>query len=138
MTTLGALLPAVKSALWTRLNAATAGGQPLAGVTVGDQILQGTAFPYISLGEFFPSDYSDKTSPGLSVEWWPRVWTRERGQTQLIALQGALMDLMHLQPLTLASGGQNWLARYVNGHTRVMPDNETRNAIEHYRIAVQV
>lgn len=127
----------VSKALYTRLNAATATGQPLAGVGVHDAVTQASGFPYIVIGEMFPTDYSDKDDAGQELIVQIHVWSQKTSSLEIKTIQAAIYNLLHLAPLTV-TGQINYLIRFQSAvGLQVDPDSITRHAVLKYRLLTQ-
>ncbi len=134
MNTHGESQLAVEEALYSRLMAATASGQPLEGVGIHDHVTQGAAYPYLVIGEFFPTDYSDKGTPGMEIIAQLHLWSQAASSKQLKTLQAAVYNLLNNLPLTLV-GHVNYLIRFQSAISlQVEQDNLTRHAVLKYRI----
>lgn len=73
-----------------------------------DRPPQGTAFPYITLGESTGSDWSSKTTTGMEHQVTLHIWSREGGRKQAASIMERVHTLLHDANLT------------VTGHTLVM------------------
>ncbi len=127
----------LSKALYTRFLAATASGQPLEGVGIHDYVTQASAYPYITIGEMFPTDYSDKSDQGQEIILQIHVWSQKTSSLELKTIQAAIYNLLHNQPLTI-TGQINYLIRFQMA-VGLQPESDgiTRQAVLKYRILTQ-
>jgi len=91
-------LPLQKAIYQTLTNDAT-----LMALVVGvfDRPPQGTAFPYITLGESAGSDWSTKTTTGMEQNVTLHVWSREGGRAEAASIMERIHTLLHQAPLSV-------------------------------------
>ena len=62
---------------------------------VFDRTPQGTAFPYVMLGESAGSDWSTKTTNGMEQNVILHVWSRQGGRTEAANIMARIHTLLH-------------------------------------------
>jgi hypothetical protein len=62
---------------------------------VFDRPPEGTAFPYVTIGESAGSDWSTKTTTGMSHNVSLHIWSREGGRKQAATIMERLHTLLH-------------------------------------------
>ena len=68
---------------------------------VFDRPPQGTAFPYVTIGESSGSDWSSKTTTGMEHNFILHIWSREGGRKQTAQIMERLHTLLHQVILTV-------------------------------------
>ena len=103
---------------------------------VCDRPPQGTAFPYITLGESAGADWSSKTTTGMEHHVALHVWSREGGRKQA----ASVMDLVHtlLHDASLSVTGQTLVMIRFTGSSIVLEnDGWTYHGEMHFRALLQ-
>jgi hypothetical protein len=107
---------AVQSAVYAKLNA-----DPQLAGKVFDFVPDGTAFPYVRVGEAYDTVDNALASRGWSSLITAHVWSQAHGFAEGLALAKRVTELLDLQPLTL-SGFHHVATRYVSAQTMVDPE----------------
>jgi len=68
---------------------------------VFDRPPQGTAFPYVTLGESIGSDWSTKTTTGTEQLVTLHIWSREGGRKEAATIMERLHTLLHQADLSV-------------------------------------
>jgi hypothetical protein len=70
-------------------------------VGVFDRPVQGTAFPYVTIGESTGSDWSTKTTSGMEQNVTLHVWSRQGGRAEAASIMTRIHALLHEVPLSV-------------------------------------
>lgn len=81
---------ALQTALRSTLVADAALLSALGGANVHDDVPQGSAFPYVSLGDIETSDWSTQTARGHEHKVTIRVWSRHHGRKEVQTIMGEI------------------------------------------------
>lgn len=86
------------------------GHAPLMAIVTGifDRVPQGTAFPYVTIGESTGDDWSSATTSGMQQKIALHIWSREGGRKETTSIMEKIHALLHDADLS------------VEGHTLVM------------------
>ncbi|MDE3017264.1 MAG: DUF3168 domain-containing protein [Pseudomonadota bacterium] len=68
---------------------------------VFDRPPEGTAFPYVTLGESTGSDWSSAATVGMEHHFTLHVWSREGGRKQSASIMERLHTLLHQANLSI-------------------------------------
>lgn len=68
---------------------------------VYDHVPQGSAFPYIVIGDISGSPYDTVADTGMQLSLNVLCWSRYRGRKELREMQAAIYNALHRVPLTL-------------------------------------
>jgi hypothetical protein len=110
----------------------------LMGLVVGvfDRPVQGTAFPYITLGESAGSDWSTKTTSGMQQVVSLRIWSREGGRAEAATIMQRIHTLLHQAPLTVT--GQTLVSiRFIGSDITLGGDGWTYQGAMTFRALLQ-
>ena len=88
---------------------------------VFDRPPQGTAFPYITLGESFGRDLSTLATVGMEHHFTLHVWSREGGRKQAAQIMERLHTLLHQVILTVT--GQTMVTMSFVSSTIMLEDD---------------
>ena len=103
---------------------------------VYDDVPQGTAFPYLTLGQSLARDWSTGTDEGSEHILTLHVWSQARGKKEAHAIMGALRTALHDQALTL-SGHRLVNLRHEHSEVRRDPDGDTIHGIARFRAVTE-
>jgi hypothetical protein len=70
-------------------------------VGVFDRVPQGTAYPYVTIGESVGSDWSTKTTSGMEQNVSLHIWSRQGGRAEAANIMTRIHTLLHEVPLTV-------------------------------------
>ena len=75
----------------------------LMGLVAGvfDRSVQGTAFPYVTIGESTGSDWSTKTTSGMEQNVTLHIWSRQGGRAEAASIMVRIHTLLHQASLTV-------------------------------------
>jgi hypothetical protein len=107
---------AIQSAIYAKLNA-----DPLLAGKVFDYVPDGTAFPYIRIGEASDAEDNSLASRGWSTLATIHVWSQAHGFSEGLALANKVTELLDLKPLNV-SGYVHIATRYTSTQTLVDPE----------------
>jgi hypothetical protein len=112
------LLP-IQQAIFDRLT----GDSELMGLITGvfDHVPEGTAHPYVTVGEVITTPDNRHGGFGRSVVATLHIWTRTRGHAQGLAIEDRIAQLLDHQPLTLV-GHLTVEVRYEFSQTLIDPE----------------
>lgn len=122
---------AFQSALFTKLSTDSNLTSTL-GATVRDDFPDGTAYPFVQIGNDTAVDYSTKTEDGSEVTVNIDVWSRFRGSQEIKNIMDRIHSLLHNQDLTVS--GTNLInLRFEFADAIRDPDGITRHGIMRFR-----
>jgi len=105
-------------------------------VGVFDRPVQGTAFPYVTIGESTGSDWSTKTTSGMQQVVTIRIWSREGGRAQAANIMTRIHTLLHQVPLSVT--GQTLVSiRFVSSNIKLLNDGWTYQGFISFRALLQ-
>ena len=133
-------MPSSSWALQQALYAAVTGSAPLAALIgpprVYDDVPQGAAFPYLTLGQSTLRDWSTGTDDAEEHILTLHVWSRAGGRKEMHEVMDALRGALHDQPLVL-SGHRLVNIRHEISEARRDPDGETYHGIVRFRAVTE-
>ena len=88
---------------------------------VFDRPPQGTAFPYITIGEFTGRDWSTKTTTGMEYVVNLHAWSREGGRKQAAQIMERLHTLLYQASLSVT--GQTLVSMRFSG-SNILLEND--------------
>lgn len=113
---------------------ALTGDAALMGMVTGvfDRPPQGTAFPYVTLGEATVVDGSDKTNAGQEHTLTLHAWSRERGRKEVKDIMAQVFEVLHDKAIAV-TGFVLVNLRFEFGETMLDGDGLTHHGIARYR-----
>jgi hypothetical protein len=108
----------------------------LGGPRIYDDVPQGAAFPYLTIGQSTLRDWSTGSEDGHEHTLTLHVWSREKGRKQTHALMGAVHDALHDRDLAL-EGHRLVNLRHELSEARREPDGDTYHGIVRYRAVTE-
>jgi hypothetical protein len=103
---------------------------------VFDHVPQGSAFPYLVIGESRAVPFDTKTEAGLDQRLTLHIWSRYRGLKQTKEIMAAAIDVLDGQTLAV-SGQMLILLRFEFATTFVDDDGLTRHGVQRFRALTQ-
>ena len=97
-----------------------------------DDVPQGTALPYVTLGRTTAQDWSTGSEDGTEHLFTVHVWSGARGKKQAHEVLGAVRSALHDQPLAVA-GHSLINLRHEHSEVRRDPDGETIHGTARFR-----
>jgi hypothetical protein len=97
-----------------------------------DDVPQGTALPYVTLGQTTLRDASTATEDGAEHSLTVHVWSDARGKKETHAILDAIRAALHDQPLALA-GHRLVNLRHELSEVRRDPDGATIHGLARFR-----
>ena len=108
----------------------------LSGAKVYDDVPQGTAFPYVTIGETTVRDWSTGSEEGLEHILTVHVWSRAKGRRQVHDIIDAMTARLHNMELPVM--GHNLVNfRHELSEARRESDGETYHGIVRYRAVTE-
>jgi hypothetical protein len=89
----------IQKAIYSTLSSDTTLMNMISGVY--DQVPEFTAFPYISIGESFSSDWSTKSTKGSQITITLHIFSKQGGKKQALEILERIHTLLHEGSLTL-------------------------------------
>jgi hypothetical protein len=133
-------MPSSSWALQQALYSAVTGSAPLAALIgpprVYDDVPQGAAFPYLTLGQSTLRDWSTGTDDAEEHTLTLHVWSRAGGRREMHEVMDVLRVALHDQPLALA-GHRLVNIRHEISEARRDPDGETYHGIVRFRAVTE-
>lgn len=124
----------LQKALYAKL---TADATLMALITgVYDAVPTNTAFPYIVLGEAAVRDWSSTTTTGGAYSLTFRIFSRDGGKKQVLAIMERVHGLLHMGALSV-TGHTSVSMRYESSETRLEDDGITTQGIMRVRVLLQ-
>jgi hypothetical protein len=108
----------------------------LGGPRIYDDVPQGAAFPYLTIGQSTLRDWSTGSEEGHEHTLTLHVWSREKGRKQTHAIIAALREALHDRALTL-DGHRLINLRHELSEARREPDGDTYRGIVRYRAVTE-
>ena len=101
-----------------------------------DRPPQGSAFPYVTIGESVANDWSTKTTSGSEQVFSLHVWSREGGRKETATLMDRLYELLHLGDLNVEEHTLV-LLHFVSSGLTLENDGWTYHGIMKFRALLQ-
>jgi hypothetical protein len=110
------------------------GDATLMGLVTGiyDHVPENAAFPYVTIGETFPTPFRTHSRDGESQLQRIHVWSRYEGFKEATAIAERVKVL--LDAATVSTASFSGFAVRESGQTLRDPDGITRHIVEEYRI----
>ena len=123
----------VQEAVYEVLNGDSTLGALITGVY--DFVPEGTAFPYVTLGNNTAIDYDTKTVQGQEITMVVGIWSQSEDRIPLIKIGQRIHELLHRQTFTVT--GKNLINSWCEFEEPVRdPDGHTMHHIMRFRIIV--
>lgn len=108
------------------------------GAPVYDNVKQGSAYPYVAIGEDLHNEWDTFTSIGSDCSVSVHTWSRQRGRRQIKQMQGAIYNALHRKESTFTVTGYNVvLCDFVNSQSFLDSDGLTRHGVQTFRIIIE-
>ena len=121
----------------TVFSALTANAPLSARITgVYDQVPEGTAFPYVTIGEATATDWSTKTSTGQAHTLTLHAWSQSTGRQQAKEILGLVHNALNDQAFAV-DGAELVLLQHVFSETIADPDGRTTHGVIRFRALTQ-
>jgi hypothetical protein len=105
------------------------------GASVHDEVPQGTAYPFVQIGEDTAVDYSTKDETGAETTVVMHVWSRVAGSAQAKNIMDRVHTLLHDSNLTVT--GFNLVNMRMEFSDLIRdPDGLTRHGIMRFRAVI--
>ncbi|MFZ1101837.1 MAG: DUF3168 domain-containing protein [Hyphomicrobiaceae bacterium] len=101
-----------------------------------DDVPQGTALPYVTLGPVTAQDWSTGSENGTEHLVTVHVWSGARGKKQAHEILGAIRSALHDQPLALA-GHRLINLLHQRSEVRRTPDGDTLQGTGRFRAVTE-
>lgn len=108
--------------------------QPL-GFPVYDHVPQGSAFPYIVIGEDTSNQWDTDDSVGTDATCTIHVWSRERGKREVKLIMDAIYERLHRSEFAIV-GGSLIECQGEFAESFLDPDGLTRHGVIRFRLTV--
>jgi len=107
----------------------------LTGMITGvyDHVDQGTAYPYVVIGEDGASEWDTDTEQGAESILTIHSWSREKGRMQTKDIQQAIYELLHRAELTIMDA-IFYSIFWEFSDSFLEPDGETRHGVMRFRL----
>lgn len=127
-----------ETAVQTAIYQALSGNAALAALVTGvyDNVPQGTAFPYVSIGQDVHNEWDTDTTQGSDCSITIHVWSRKRGRKEVKAIQAAIYDVLHRADLT-QSGYKIDNLMWENSQSFMDADGKTRHGVQTFRMQIE-
>jgi hypothetical protein len=108
---------------------------PLAAMVTGiyDHVDQGTAYPYVVIGEDSENEWDTDTEQGAESSITVHSWSRERGRKETKEIQERIYELLHRVELTIEDA-IFYSIFWEFSDSFVEPDGETRHGVIRFRL----
>lgn len=126
---------ALQQAIETRLKAHSA-VTALVSSRVYDHAPQGTAFPYIEIGEDTTIPFETDTSVGGEHSLVLHIWSRYRGKKEVKQIQDAIYAALNRYDLPV-SGAHTVLCEHETSDSEIDPDGLTRHGTMTFRVILE-
>lgn len=131
MSTPDVSLGVVQAALYSVLN----GDAQLAG-KVWDEVPEGTAMPYVVIGESIEQPDNSQDRHGWQTVATLHIWSRSRGFREANTIASRVAGLLDHQPLTVA-GRHHVATRYEFAQTLKDPEPGVRHVVLRFRVLTE-
>lgn len=115
------------------LNSASAVTSLVTGVF--DHVPQGTAYPYIEIGELIENEHNTDDTNGVVASITIHTWSRLQGRKETNSILEAIYNALHRA--TLTKSGNNFLSiDFVSSRSFTDADGRTRHGVIEFNIIV--
>jgi len=105
------------------------------GAGVYDEVIEGSAFPYVSIGHETAVDYSTKDVAGAEYTVTLHIWSQYTGSKEVKQIIDRIHDLLHDSNLTVT--GFNLInVRFEFSDIMMDPDGITRHGVMRFRAII--
>ncbi|WP_233288945.1 DUF3168 domain-containing protein [Kitasatospora sp. MBT63] len=135
MTAIAPMGP-VQQAVYEALTGDTALTDQITGVF--DYVPEGTAYPYIVIGESVETPDNRHGALGRQTVLTLHIWSQYRGHAQCLAIGARVMALLDHRPLAV-TGLRHVATRYEMGQTLTDPEppGDIRHLVHRYRVVTE-
>lgn len=106
------------------------------GAAIYDDVPQGAAFPYVTIGEDTLVEWDTDTELGAEATITLHTWSRQRGRAETKALQGHIYDALHRYALPV-TGMHLIECKWEMSESFLDPDGHTRHGVMRFRLVLQ-
>lgn len=106
------------------------------GVSVFDDVPQGSSFPYITIGEAIFTERGTDTETDFEGTATIHTWSRYAGRAETKRIQGVVFDALNRAPLSLESLTLDEL-HFESSTSFLDADGKTRHGVQTFRLIVQ-
>jgi len=125
-------LNAIQAGIYTRLTGYTALTTVLGGSKVYDHVPQGTAAPYVVIGEDTAVEFDTKTSNGWETTLTIHCWDFEAaGRKSVKTIMGHIYDALHKNEANITATGFSVVYCYCE-YQESFQDTTVEGALDHY------
>lgn len=104
---------------------------------VFDRVPEGTAFPYITIGDVTAKDYDSQTFDGLETTITVHSWARGAGRKSVKSLMDRIYKILHRANLQM-DGQKMILMRFeFSNGGELDPDGVTYHGVQRFRALIQ-
>jgi hypothetical protein len=103
---------------------------------VYDRPVQGTEFPYLTLGESIGADWSTKTTRGMEHTFTIHAWSRDGGRKQASSIMERIHTLIHQADLAV-SGQTTVVVRFISSAIELESDGWTYHGIMRFQALLE-
>ena len=103
---------------------------------VYDHVPQGTAYPYVVIGEDTAIEWDTDTSDGVESTLTIHVWSRLKGRRETKEIMELIYDALHRAELQI-EGLHSVFCYWEFSETFLDPDGETRHGVTRFRIKAE-
>lgn len=101
-----------------------------------DDVPQGAAFPYVTIGEDTLADWSTDDNEGVRAAVTVHVWDRERGRKSVKALQNEVQRA--LSRATMSAAGYNFVTTdLADSESFLDADGKTRHGVQTFNVLIE-
>jgi hypothetical protein len=100
---------------------------------VHDHVDQGSAYPYVVIGEDSANEWDTDTEQGAESLLTIHSWSREKGRMQTKEIQEAIYEILHRKELTI-NNAVFYSLFWEFSDSFVDPDGETRHGVMRFRL----
>ena len=125
---------ALQKAIYQQLT----GDDTLMGLVTGlfDRPVQGTAFPYITIGDSIGLDWSNAAAGGMEHKFIVHIWSREGGRKEAARIMERIHALLHQQNPAVEDNSV-LLLRFVSSAIVLENDGWTYHGQMHFHALLQ-
>jgi hypothetical protein len=127
---------ALQQAIFARLSADAALLALLGGPRVYDDVPQGAAFPYLTLGQSVARDWSTGSDDGSEHILTVHAWSKAGGKREVLEILGSVRAALHDTGLTL-TGHRLVNLRHEHSEARRDPDGDVYHGIARFRAVTE-
>jgi hypothetical protein len=104
---------------------------------VYDNAPQGSAFPYVTIGEANLTDNDTDSTQNVYISYVIHVWSRADGRKEIKTIMGEIYNALHLTKFS--ESGYSFTENYfLSSDSFVETDGKTRHGVQTFKLTMEI